>query len=378
MAVAFGFALAGVLPLSAAPVQYDLNVANGFNFQSNNHNLVGFITSLTIGPAALAADFSVTKPTGQTNQVVAVLQTEDWAGNLTDGIQLNARISTANKQAVNLLLQQGVVGVPVQFSFQIFAYDGNTLTWYQAFYPQANGTLTGFISQSFGTNLLTVAATASTDVTSPVNYDLVILLLPNAAMQELALGVNSGSVIVKSWGPGVVPPAVTTTAGPSISGSTADLAGAVTPQASTAAAFFEYSTSSTLAARLTSATNTLASSTTATPIAFTVSNLNPQTTCYYRAVAINSAGKATGNILAFDTIMPAFSFTGGTRSNGIFQFNFANASNVNFSVLASTNLTLAASNWPVAGSATQTAPGQYHFADAQATNAMRFYRLRSP
>ena len=50
-----------------------------------------------------------------------------------------------------------------------------------------------------------------------------------------------------------------------------------------------------------------------------------------------------------------------------------------FSVLATANPALPRSNWSLLGVSTEISPGQFQFADLQATNAtQRFYRVRSP
>jgi len=47
-------------------------------------------------------------------------------------------------------------------------------------------------------------------------------------------------------------------------------------------------------------------------------------------------------------------------------------------VLATTPLALTTSDWTVLGIATEISPGQFRFADTQATNnPSRFYRVRS-
>jgi hypothetical protein len=64
---------------------------------------------------------------------------------------------------------------------------------------------------------------------------------------------------------------------------------------------------------------------------------------------------------------------------GVFQFGFTNVSGAVFTALATTNLSLALSNWTVLGSATEIADGQFQFSDPQATNyPRRFYDVRSP
>jgi len=68
----------------------------------------------------------------------------------------------------------------------------------------------------------------------------------------------------------------------------------------------------------------------------------------------------------------------GGVANGL-QFTFTSASIADFTVLTATNVSLALTNWTVLGEVRQVAPGQYQFTDPQAaTNAVRFYRVRSP
>jgi hypothetical protein len=66
-------------------------------------------------------------------------------------------------------------------------------------------------------------------------------------------------------------------------------------------------------------------------------------------------------------------------SSGAFQIGFSNAPGANFTALATTNLSLPASNWTILGSIPEISSGQYQFTDSQATNKpQRFYRVSSP
>jgi hypothetical protein len=66
--------------------------------------------------------------------------------------------------------------------------------------------------------------------------------------------------------------------------------------------------------------------------------------------------------------------------DGTFRLSFSNLSGASFQVLASTNVALPVSNWPMIGPATEMPPGsgQFQFTDPQATNLpQRFYRVKS-
>ena len=61
-----------------------------------------------------------------------------------------------------------------------------------------------------------------------------------------------------------------------------------------------------------------------------------------------------------------------------FQFGFTNIPWMRFNALASTNPSVALSNWTTLGNVTEISPGQFQFTDPQATNSpQRFYRVRA-
>ena len=65
-------------------------------------------------------------------------------------------------------------------------------------------------------------------------------------------------------------------------------------------------------------------------------------------------------------------------SDGSFQFSFINRIGAQFSVLATTDLSLPLNNWMVLGGILETSPGQFTFTDSQAiNNPHRFYIIRS-
>jgi len=89
---------------------------------------------------------------------------------------------------------------------------------------------------------------------------------------------------------------------------------------------------------------------------------------------------STGSVLNINVPVPTTTILTSARklTNGAFQFAFTNSVGALFGVLATTNPALPLSNWMALGGATEVAPGQFQFADPQATNSpRRFYRIRS-
>ena len=68
----------------------------------------------------------------------------------------------------------------------------------------------------------------------------------------------------------------------------------------------------------------------------------------------------------------------GTKAiGGSYTLNFTNTPGTTYTLLATTNLSLALTNWPSLGTVTDSVPGVFQFVDAQAaTNKFRFYRLK--
>ena len=64
--------------------------------------------------------------------------------------------------------------------------------------------------------------------------------------------------------------------------------------------------------------------------------------------------------------------------DGSFQFNFTNTSGAQFNVLTATNVSLPLDQWTLLGPVTEAPPGEFHFTHANATNDLRFYRVKGP
>jgi hypothetical protein len=66
-------------------------------------------------------------------------------------------------------------------------------------------------------------------------------------------------------------------------------------------------------------------------------------------------------------------------ADGAFQFVFDNPYDVDFTVLATTNLAVHPALWPPVGAPAPVGDGLYQFTDSEATNyPRRFYLLRGP
>jgi len=174
------------------------------------------------------------------------------------------------------------------------------------------------------------------------------------------------------------PPTTVTLAATGITTNSATLNGSVYPNGAATKAWFLWGTTTNLG-NVTSTTN-LGSGTGAVAVSNTLSGLLPGTLYYYLVTATNTYGAATTTGTNFVTLDVPRSISGLIQTApGQFAIQFAGSSNVGYTVLAATNVSLPASNWTVLGPATLLSNNLFQFSDTQATNVpLRFYRLRSP
>ena len=102
---------------------------------------------------------------------------------------------------------------------------------------------------------------------------------------------------------------------------------------------------------------------------------------YALATVFVNGIQSTSSIVNISVPIPTAPALAGAviLTNGAFSFAFTNSVGALFGVLATTNLSLAQTNWTAVGGATEIAPGQFQFSDPQTTNnPQRFYQIYSP
>lgn len=177
-----------------------LNVYQGFNFNKDKQDKVGFLTALTIGSEALAVDLSCKEPTSPTTvlKAVAVLDNFSWGTGITDSIYLTGRISLSNKQKVAELLLGTLTDTTVLFNFEVYEYDQLAKKYFKSSYP--NEELKGLLEKS-GDNLnLRISEDPSSDVQSPLNFQLQLGIKAQETEQTINLATGDQKVITKAWG----------------------------------------------------------------------------------------------------------------------------------------------------------------------------------
>ena len=217
-----------------AHLDYVCDVRQGFNFEKDVQNPVGFVTALTVCGQKLDADITVTDPlkidAGKL-KVVGVLSTASWLGGYADPLYVAMQVSGANKNVLSSLVHQKLSNTKLAIRFVVYQFDqeAKDAQYFKAFHSNdkdlecliekgraspsaapaapAYGLSPGSSSSSMGSSgspsvplSISVATEPDGTVQSPRNYTVMLGAVPQEKAQELHLAVGLGKCIVKRFG----------------------------------------------------------------------------------------------------------------------------------------------------------------------------------
>jgi hypothetical protein len=274
---------------------------------------------------------------------------------------------------------------------------GTPVTNYTA---SANSTLKGvtFAPVALVTNIALSSTASTIGVNGTTNLAGLVQILPtNAANQTVtwnsdntAVATVNGSGVVTGVGAGTANVYVTTTDGSNLSATNVVTVTAPTTPivqtATTASPIFYGQTlaRSTITAgtftNLAGATVGIASYGFVNPaIAPNAGSTNVQV--YFVPTDTVDYLNATNTVTVTVNTAPAAKLNGAVQvSHGAFAFAFTNYTGLSFSVLATNNLTVPVSSWPVVGYAVENpaGSGNYQYTNTSATNGQQYYIIRQP
>jgi hypothetical protein len=168
-------------------------------------------------------------------------------------------------------------------------------------------------------------------------------------------------------------PAVTTLAASSLQLSNATLNASITPNGALASFYFQYGTNTSYGGF--TPTNTLPAGSSPVLTNCALAGLLPNTTYHFQAVALNSAGAATGGDLTFTTLArPAITST-VLQPGPKLALTLSGTPGISYTLESSTNLL----NWSTRSNCVMAGNGLFQFVEVNTTNPpVRFYRLRWP
>jgi|GEM_PF-1137068 len=200
-------------PSFGAGIIFDsLNQAQGFNFQRDVQDPVGYLNSLKIGTQEIKADMKLRTPDtldkgrSELGTFLGVLAKINWGGGISDPFELTCHISTYNKQKISTLLHRNLQNISVEFSFIVYDYDPIAKKYFPGF-RNITVPLKGFLFKEGGKDLQIKIEGKGTEVSSPENWALSLKIVPQAIEQEVKYAVaakdaakGKETAIVKKWG----------------------------------------------------------------------------------------------------------------------------------------------------------------------------------
>lgn len=179
-----------------------LDVKQGFNFDKDKQERVGYILAMKVGDKDLAADLTTIvdpeKPTDKIKGVVAVLNNFMWETGPTDSLHLSGQITTGNRQTLAQLLLGSWTNIEVSFKYVVYEYDPLAKQFYKASF--VDDALKGLIEKSGKDLNVDVADDPSHEVQSPQNYAFRIGIKAQPLEQTINLAVGVKKNVTKKWG----------------------------------------------------------------------------------------------------------------------------------------------------------------------------------
>ena len=209
---AFLLAALMFIAVQAADIKFDgLSLEQGFNFRTDVQSGYGYVTALSLNaathPLALPADISVATSGAARENVVGVLTSLSWGGNVGDPISLHFNVSSRNRTQIQELLHEGLKDTGVSFEFIILQFDQIAHKWYTAagssrYFSSSAIALKGNIARMGKDKLLLELPSNLQNemVKSPENWEVVLTVAPAAFQQSIGLQLAPDRVNVKSWG----------------------------------------------------------------------------------------------------------------------------------------------------------------------------------
>jgi len=179
---------------------YYCSLTQAYNFQKDQQQAVGHLTTCTIGTSTLAADTTLTLPTTfATAAVVGVISDLSWNGGYADPIHIQCNVSNANQVTVSVLTNTDLSNTLVQMNFNIYQFDPVNKVYYLACTTNSTA-LNCFVNKSGGNLSLSVQTENDHTVESPLNYRMYLGAMPQPTAQTINFAANNTAKYVKSFG----------------------------------------------------------------------------------------------------------------------------------------------------------------------------------
>lgn len=196
-----GLATLAAVAAYAASSSFTCSVRQGFNFEKDSQELIGYINYLKVGDREMDSDLNVTDPMNVAShvKVFGVVSGIHWNGGYAEPVTFAAQVSVNNKNRLATLLHKSMANTEVDFQFTIYDYDPKVKAYYQCFHSNAQK-LRGMVLKQGGELAMHVNMDQSPEVVSPKNHTFQLGVMPQDSAQQIHLAFSSSDKLVKAWG----------------------------------------------------------------------------------------------------------------------------------------------------------------------------------
>lgn len=176
------------------------DIHQGFSFQHDNQDTIGYITALKVGDKDLDVDMEVNTPEGKQEKVVSVLSGISHEVATTNPISFSGQVSVKNRQALAQMVYSNLAKIKVELKFVVWEFDpAKDQNKYFKGLHSNSAAVKGLIRKSGKALELSVDHSPNSEVQSPLNYGFSITVVPTPEKQSLELAVSVNGKIALTW-----------------------------------------------------------------------------------------------------------------------------------------------------------------------------------
>lgn len=186
-----------------AEFSYGCSVSQGFNFEPDNQDTVGFINSCKVGETELASGIEIKDPEDPANKipVFGVLNAIYWEGRPTDPVQIHCQINTDNKNLIAQMVHGTWTNTEVEIGFTVYDYDPDEKKYYKCLHTNEEALRCLVFKTGSGELQIGVESDQSQEVMSPKNFTFSLAFVPqDDEEQQIHYAVSLMNKDVKPFG----------------------------------------------------------------------------------------------------------------------------------------------------------------------------------
>jgi hypothetical protein len=181
-------------------ISKNCSVFNAFNFKRDRHESIGHVTALKIGETQYTADLTLDEPIEEADtKVVGAISNVTWEGGYAQPIQLTMQVSIDNKNLLATLIHTEMKSLKMEVTFTVYEYDRDAHCFYKSLHTN-DAALACLMQVQSHERVIYLSDEPGMEVEQPLNYQLMLGIVPEEQQQEIHLAVSNTQKFVKPWG----------------------------------------------------------------------------------------------------------------------------------------------------------------------------------